>query len=103
MLRYENIEILNLLYGLIPILLLMVYYSKWKSNAFKIYDPVAIYLSTSAYVFTNSFVFITSDTSPSKYPIINKSPSRYHKFLTLELPLQRAIYLRLEAKTPEFS
>ena len=37
MLRYENIEILNLLYGLIPLLLLMVYYSKWKSNAFKIF------------------------------------------------------------------
>ena len=35
MLRYENIEYLNLLYGLIPLFLLMVYYSKWKSKAFK--------------------------------------------------------------------
>jgi Ca-activated chloride channel family protein len=35
MLRYENIEYLNLLYGLIPLFLLMVYYSKWKRKAFK--------------------------------------------------------------------
>ena len=35
MLKYENIEYLNLLYGLIPLFLLMVYYSKWKSKAFK--------------------------------------------------------------------
>ena len=33
MLRYENIEYLNLLYGLIPIILLMVYYRNWKSKA----------------------------------------------------------------------
>jgi len=35
MLRYENIEYLNLLYGLIPLFLLMVYSSKWKRKAFK--------------------------------------------------------------------
>ena len=35
MLRYENIEYLNLLYGLIPLFLLMVYYRKWKGKAFK--------------------------------------------------------------------
>ena len=35
MLRYENIEYLNLLYGLIPLFLLMVYYKKWKGKAFK--------------------------------------------------------------------
>ena len=35
MLRYENIEYLNLLYGLIPLFLLMVYYRKWKGQAFK--------------------------------------------------------------------
>jgi Ca-activated chloride channel family protein len=33
MLRYENIEYLNLLYGLIPMVLLMVYYRNWKSKA----------------------------------------------------------------------
>ncbi len=35
MLRYENIEFLNLLYGLIGIVLLFIYYRKWKSNAFE--------------------------------------------------------------------
>ena len=35
MLRYENIEYLNLLYGLIPIILLMVYFRNWKSKALK--------------------------------------------------------------------
>ena len=35
MLRYENIEYLNLLYGLIPLFLLMIYYIKWKNKAFK--------------------------------------------------------------------
>ena len=35
MLRYENIEYLNLLYGLIPLFLLMIYYNKWKNKAFK--------------------------------------------------------------------
>ena len=35
MLKYENIEYLNLLYGLIPLFLLMVYYRKWNGKAFK--------------------------------------------------------------------
>ena len=35
MLRYENIEYLNLLYGFIPIILLMVYFRNWKSKALK--------------------------------------------------------------------
>ncbi|MBC8265760.1 MAG: VWA domain-containing protein [Flavobacteriales bacterium] len=35
MLRYENIELLNLLYGLIPIAFLIIYYRKWKDNALK--------------------------------------------------------------------
>jgi len=35
MLQYENIEFLNLLYGLIVIVLLFIYYRKWKDKALK--------------------------------------------------------------------
>ena len=40
MLRYENIEFLNLLYGLIPMVLLMIYYRNWKSKALDYYNQL---------------------------------------------------------------
>ena len=40
MLRYENIEFLYLLYGLIGFVLLFLYYSNWKKKAFESFGKI---------------------------------------------------------------
>jgi len=41
MFRYENIEFLNLLYGLIGVVLLFIYYRKWKNKAFESFGEIS--------------------------------------------------------------
>ena len=42
MLRYENIEFLNLLYGLIGLVFLFIYFKKWKKNALMSFGDIKL-------------------------------------------------------------